>query len=296
MKMAVTSFPGAQLAREILDEMNMVFRGLYLDGGADPMSPIKALSLYYDFRELTPVGRLGDEMIRKLADRLIAVDLLDKAAEILAHQIDKRLTGAARAQVAAKLAAVHMMNRQPQEALEVIRRTRQAVLPGALLLRRRMLEARALTEVGLARQAIDLLGDFTGPEVERVRADALWKSEDWQLAGESYERLLEAAAVRDRPVTDDERIDVMRSAIAYSMADDKFGLARFREKFAAKMAQTPDASAFDAVTMTIDRRTLQFRNLAKAVASIDTLDRFLGDFRKSLDNLDYGGEAKATGS
>jgi tetratricopeptide (TPR) repeat protein len=296
MKMAVTSFPGTQLAREILDEMNMVFRGLYLDGGADSMSPIKALSLYYDFRELTPVGRLGDEMIRRLADRLIAVDLLDKAVEILAHQIDKRLTGAARAQVAAKLAAVHMMNRQPQEALEVIRRTRQAVLPSALLLRRRMLEARALTEVGQARQAIDLLGDFTGPEVERVRADAFWKSEDWQLAGESYERLLEAAAVRDGPVTDDERLDVMRSAIAYSMADDMFGLARFREKFAVKMAQTPDASAFDAVTMTIDRRTLQFRNLAKAVASIDTLDRFLGDFRKSLDNLDYGGEAKATGS
>jgi tetratricopeptide (TPR) repeat protein len=296
MKMAVTSFPGSQLTREILDEMNMVFRSLYLDGGADSMSPIKALSLYYDFRELTPVGRLGDEMIRKLADRLIAVDLLDKAAEILAHQIDKRLTGAARAQVAAKLAAVHMMNRQPQEALEVIRRTRQAVLPSALLLRRRMLEARALTEVGQARQAIDLLGDFTGPEVERVRADALWKSEEWQLAGESYERLLEAAAVRDGPVTDDERTDVMRSAIAYSMADDMFGLKRFREKFAAKMAQSPDASAFDAVTMTIDRRTLQFRNLAKAVASIDTLDRFLGDFRKALDNLDYGGEAKATDS
>ena len=294
MKMAVTSFPGTQLAREILDEMNMVFRGLYLDGGADSMSPIKALSLYYDFRELTPVGRLGDEMIRRLADRLIAVDLLDKAAEILAHQIDKRLTGAARAQVAAKLAAVHMMNRQPQEALEVIRRTRQAVLPSALLLRRRMLEARALTEVGQARQAVDLLGDFTGPEVERVRADALWKCEDWQLAGESYERLLEAAAVRDGPVTDDERLDVMRSAIAYSMADDMFGLNRFREKFAAKMAQTPDASAFDAVTMTIDRRTLQFRNLAKAVASIDTLDRFLGDFRKSLDSLDFDGEAKAT--
>lgn len=296
MKMAVTNFPNRPLVRDIHDDMNEVFRKLYLNGEADKMSPIKALSLYYDFRELTPIGRLGDEMIRKLADRLIAVDLLDKAAEILSHQIEKRLTGAARAQVAAKLAAVHMMNRDPQAALEVIRRTRQAVLPQDLLLRRRLLEARAMTEVGLAQQAVDLLADFTGPDVERVKANALWRSEKWQPAGESYERLLADAEARDGPLTEDERVDAMRAAIAYSLADDKFGLNRLREKFTDKIAMSPDASAFEAVTHTIDRRTLQFRNLAKAVASIDTLDRFLTDFRKSLDELGEIGAEKAAGS
>ena len=64
------------------------------------MPPIDALSLFYDFRDLTPVGRRGDEMIRKLADRLVSVDLLDQAAEVLQHQVDNRLQGAARAQVA----------------------------------------------------------------------------------------------------------------------------------------------------------------------------------------------------
>ncbi len=43
------------------------------------MPAIDALSLFYDFRDLTPVGRRGDEMIRKLADRLVSVDLLDQA-------------------------------------------------------------------------------------------------------------------------------------------------------------------------------------------------------------------------
>ena len=55
-------------------------------------------------RELTPIGRRGDEMIRRLADRLVAVDLLDQAAELLQHQVDHRLQGAARAQVATRLA------------------------------------------------------------------------------------------------------------------------------------------------------------------------------------------------
>ena len=73
------------------------------------MPPIDALSLFYDFRELTPVGRRGDEMIRKLADRLVSVDLLDQAAELLQHQVDNRLQGAARAQVAVRLAVIYLM-------------------------------------------------------------------------------------------------------------------------------------------------------------------------------------------
>ena len=80
------------------------------------MPAIDALSLFYDFRDLTPVGRRGDEMIRKLADRLVSVDLLDQAAELLQHQVDNRLQGAARAQVAVRLAVIYLMARKPDRA------------------------------------------------------------------------------------------------------------------------------------------------------------------------------------
>ena len=50
-----------------------------------PVSAVDALSLYYDFRDLTPIGRKGDEMIRTLADRLVALDLLDQALVIAPH-------------------------------------------------------------------------------------------------------------------------------------------------------------------------------------------------------------------
>ena len=85
------------------------------------MPPIDALSLFYDFRDLTPVGRRGDEMIRKLADRLVSVDLLDQAAELLQHQVDNRLQGAARAQVAVRLAVIYLMGRKPDRAIQALR-------------------------------------------------------------------------------------------------------------------------------------------------------------------------------
>ena len=92
-------------------------RSSILGPKGDDMQPVDALGMFYEFRELTPIGRRGDEMIRRLADRLVAVDLLDQAAELLQYQVDKRLEGAARAQVAARLAMVYLTNRKPDRAI-----------------------------------------------------------------------------------------------------------------------------------------------------------------------------------
>ena len=67
-------------------------------------------------------------MIRRLADRLVAVDLLDQAAELLQHQVDHRLQGVARAQVATRLAVIYLMNRKPERAIATLQKTRTAEL------------------------------------------------------------------------------------------------------------------------------------------------------------------------
>ncbi len=283
MKTAVVNFPGNPIARSIHDDMAALFRSLYLDGRAEKMSPIKALGLYYDFRELTPVGRLGDEMIRKLADRLVAVDLLDKAAEVLTHQVEKRLHGSARAQVAAKLAVVHLMDHKPKMALEVLRKSRQAMLPQSLKSKRILLEATALSEIGLPQQAVDLLTGLDGVEFERARAQAYWKNESWQKSGEAFERVLTATAGKDKPLSKTTRVEVMKGAISYALAEDAFGLSRFRDQFLERMNRTNLASSFDVVTQPSDHAGIEFRNLAKEIASVDSLETFLEDFRKSLE-------------
>jgi len=54
--------------------------------------------MFFEFRELTPIGRRGDEMIRP-ARRPSGVGRSARpGAELLQYQIDKRLEGAARAQ------------------------------------------------------------------------------------------------------------------------------------------------------------------------------------------------------
>ena len=45
----------------------------------------------------------------------MAVDLLGPAANLLAYQVDKRLDGVAKAQVATRLAAIYLMDHKPQQ-------------------------------------------------------------------------------------------------------------------------------------------------------------------------------------
>ena len=196
MRTALTAYPRSEMTRRIQDEAAAAFDLLFLGGKGDSLPAIDALSLFYDFRDLTPVGRRGDEMIRKLADRLVAVDLLDQAAELLQHQVDNRLQGAARAQVAVRLAVIYLIARKPDRALAVLRTTRSADLPNELRNQRLLIEARAQSDVGRPDVALEVIANLNGPETERLRADIMWKARRWREASEQMEKMLRRSLAR----------------------------------------------------------------------------------------------------
>ena len=72
----------------------------------------------------------------------------------------------------------------------------------------------------------------------------------------------------------------MRAAVAYSLANDEASLDRLRDHFGPKMKASPDASAFAVVAQRIDAHGVAFRDAAAQIASIDTLQTFMKDFRK----------------
>jgi len=70
MRTAVTYYRDEKIGQLIQDDMVALFNRIFLGEKIKTLSPLQTLSLFYDFRELTPVGRLGDEMIRRLSDTL----------------------------------------------------------------------------------------------------------------------------------------------------------------------------------------------------------------------------------
>src|SRR5580693_10403347 len=186
MRSAMAARPDSALTRQIQDEAAATFDALFLTDKGDTMPAIDALALFYDFRELAPIGARGDEMIRRLADRLVSVDLLDQAADLLQYQVDHRLEGAARAQVATRLAVIYLMNRKPDRALAALRGTRSADLSNDVRNQRLLLEARALSDMGRHDLALEVIGNIDGREAIRLRSDILWAARRW---GESAEQI-----------------------------------------------------------------------------------------------------------
>ena len=271
--------PNSEISRQGQDAAAALFAQLFLSPKGDDLPPVDALGMFYEYRELTPIGRRGDEMIRRLADRLVAVDLLDQASELLQYQVDKRLEGAARAQVAARLAMVYLTNRKPDRAIAALRSTRIADLSGELRQQRLLLEARALSDVGRYGLALDIISNISGREAIRLRSDIYWASRRWREASEQIE-LHYADRWRDfKPLNTVEKGDVIRAVVGYALAEDAIGLARFREKYAPLMSGEADRAAFETASKPAAANSAEFAQIAKMAASVDTLDGFLREMK-----------------
>lgn len=272
--------PNAEASRQAQDLASDLFTQIFLGPKGDELPPVEALGMFYEFRELTPIGRRGDELIRRLADRLASIDLLDQAAELLQYQVDHRLEGAARAQVAARLSMIYLANRKPDMAITALRASRISDLSGELRQQRLLLEARAQSDVGRHDLALDIVSNVSGREVLRLRSDIFWAARRWRESAEQIE-LYYGDRFRDfKPLNAVEKSDIIRAAVGYALADDSIGLARFREKYAPLMSESADRVAFDIASKPAAASSAEFAEIAKLAASVDTLDGFLREMKQ----------------
>jgi tetratricopeptide (TPR) repeat protein len=271
--------PEADITHEFHGEMASVFEDLFLTGKAEAMPSIEALAIYYDFSRLTPIGRRGDELIRRLADRLVSVDLLEQAAELLDHQVHYRLTGAAKAQVAAKLAIVHLMNRKPAEAVRVLTATRMPQMPNELREQRLFVEARALSETGRHTTALEVMENLRGPEADRLRADIYWAARNWREAGERLEALVGERWKGEEALEASDRHDVLRAALAYTLGSEQLGLSRIKDKFSNKMGATTEGKVLELLVSSEGATPRTLTEAARALASFDSLGTFIQRYK-----------------
>ncbi len=295
MRAIVKRFPDHPLTRAIAIDMAETFRAMFLNDAGDTTDPIEALALWYEFRDLTPVGADGDRLIRRLADRLVDFDLLPQAAELLQHQVDNRLRGASRALIGTDLAALYLMDRNPEAALRVIADTRIARLPEAVNRERRLIQARALAELGRYDHAFELLSIDRSTPAARLRADIAWRAQDWPRAGRLLADSLGDAWRAPAPLTPDETSRVLRAAVALTLAADEAALEALEGRYGVKMARSAQVAAWSLVTAETRPEGVRLEDLAREIAAEDTVQAFVREFRARRAASDAQAEAVAAG-
>lgn len=269
-------------AADLAADRAAIFRMLFLEGGADGLQPVQAMGLFYDFRELTPIGADGDEMVRRMARRLVDVDLLAQAAELLKYQVDNRLEGVAKAQVATNLATIYLMNRQPEQALQALWSSRTTLLPTALNGERRALEARALMNLGRFDHALEVLDTDTSPEARDVRAEIFWKQQNWAGAAAIYEARLGDRFKAPGALSADEEARLIRAGVGYSLGGDAAALSRLSRNYRPYVA---GARARVALSIALDDGSggsASAEDFAMLTASADTFAGWVAEMKTDL--------------
>lgn len=282
LRSAGQRLPDLPQAVGLQTDLAQAFRSLFLEGGADGMEPVQALSLFFDFQELTPVGAEGDQMVRRLARRLVDVDLLDDAAKLLKYQVDNRLDGVPKAQVATDLATIYLMNQKPEDALNAINSSRTTVLPTVMNVQRRLLSARALLALGRFDQALEFIETDKGAEAQDMRAEITWKQKNWAASGPLFEKALGDRWKAEGPLTPEEEAKLLRASVAYSLAGDNAALSRLRTRFDPYVDKARSPDALRVAMAGADNIRLPAADFARVTADNDSFTAWVVKMKQRL--------------
>jgi hypothetical protein len=242
LRQAATHFPDHPLAKQAAADMAEEFHRLYLEGAADKLSPLTAVALYDEFRELTPPGAEGDRMIAALGDRLVKLDLFDRAGDLLERQVKTRLAGVDKVEVGTRLAAIRLLDDKPDLALSALKASEDPAATPDLVAERERLQARALFDTGETLKSIDLVRNDTSLEGLWLKSDMFWKLKEWPSAAEALGQLIEAEQARRataKAAATASTMDVTKNPA--SVLDN--ALAQAQAAAAADAASAPDPSA-----------------------------------------------------
>lgn len=282
LRQAVTFFPNSPETKEAAQELTKAFSDIFTQGAIEGMTPLQALALYDAFRELTPVGQAGDRIIEGLADRLVRVDLLDRAARLLDRQVKFRLQGVEKARVGARLAVIHLLDRQPDSAIKALDESVAPGLSDALAQERRRLRARAIFELGDAQGALKLLEGDNSHEADLLLSDIYWRTQNWVEAAKVFRRLVGNAGLDGARIRPDISQFILNWAVSLSLSDNAEGLNRLRQLYASQMDNTPYREAFRLITNSTSGQPDDFMKLTERFEEIGRFQAFLSSYRDKL--------------
>ena len=282
LKEAATHFREFPEAPEVTKQMSDTFNSLFLGDEAAELDPVKAIAIYNEFKELTPAGARGDEMIRNLADRLVDVDLLDRAAELLSAQVQFRLEGVQKARVGGRLALIYMLDRNYDRALEVLQATGVEGMPDELTTQRRHLLAQVLIGLNRDGDALALLDSDDSESAELLRAEIFWNSGNWLEAAGSYRKLVKLSdASAEALLSDSQAARILNYAVALTNSGGERAVQQLKLEFQPIMAQSKYGELFKLVTAQSTPGILDPMVVPDKVQEVET---FLADYKSKIES------------
>lgn len=279
---AVQLYPSSPLVPQIQSEMSVIFHDVFLGDLGKNLSPLDALTLYQQYRNLMPPGKEGIAVTRNLAERLVAIDLLDQAAELLEDLVKNKLQGEDKARTAVRLAGIRLLDHKPEAAMAALDYDNNEPLSQDITNERLLLRAKSLSDLHRDDEALGLIQDNPRESAKILKADITMHAQHWSEAAKTLRNLVGDPPKPGETLQRDQVEWLVNCAIALSLAGDQAGLDKLAIDFGAAMAGTPDNDTFRILTQ--PDKVTQSRDITSAqsrIADVDMFQGFLNNYRKS---------------
>ncbi|MBX9698976.1 MAG: hypothetical protein K2X74_06050, partial [Acetobacteraceae bacterium] len=241
-------------------------------------APLGAVALHDAHADLLPADARGQAALAGLAERLVALDLPDRAAVLLQAAVERAQPGSVQhAEAALRLARLRFAEGDAAGALAALRQgaprpDQQAppeALPAPLERERRILMARAEARLGQHDAAVAALQPLGADGAESL-AEILTGMQDWTGAARALATHL-AATLPAPPATLDtaQARLLLRQAALLGLSGDAAALSALSAQYAPRLAAGPLADAFAALTA----------DPMRGLADLPRMQRELGLFR-----------------
>ena len=239
-------FPAS--APTIHERLQQTFDAMLKDGAADRMPPLEFVALVDENADLIAQTSQGEAIEEELANKLVALDLPDRAEPVLDKLMRTAPPGPGRATIGLRLATLRLHEGDAVGALAALDASEVPGLPPALAQQRALLRAGAQARAGHVATAINLLAGLTSDAAAAERVDILEHAQDWRGAEQALAALAAKAVPASGDLTDHARRLVLRLVTDAAHAGDQPMLATLRAQDEARMGTGPLADMFRLLT------------------------------------------------
>ena len=266
----------------ITQRMVRIFENVYINNQDSGTPSLKSLALYNDYSWLAPLSRYYNTIIPKLADRLVAADLLDKAYAILGEQLSLgNLSPQEQATIGTRMALINLFNENPGEALNILDKTEHDELTPTIIAHRRLIRAKALSAIGEPEAALELLRDDYSKNGLMMKSEIYWNSNQWSEAADTIKYLIEKPQ-EGKPLSAEQIQLVLDWATALKKAGKETIIVRLKNTFEPYFKDTAYSSAFKVLTDNFSTDKINLEEIDKAINNIAAFSSFAKIYTASL--------------
>lgn len=279
LRQARTDFP--EQAATIQQRMKDTFAGMIRDQNEQHASPIEFVSTVDENADLVLDTAEDDAVQQALADRLLALDLPDRAKPILEKLMRSAKSDTAKARFGASLATLESHEGDDTGARSVLDASEAHDLPTDLTEQRMILRAEVVARLGDPAAGAAILVPFRTARATEARAQILENASDWPGAEQAWSACV-ALTLPDSGMLDENQTRTMlRLATATARASDDAGLADLRVKYGSRIGAGPLGDMFRLLTAEPVSTTADIRRSEREISLAASLPADLKALRAS---------------